>query len=268
MKIVTAVNESDTYLHFIPTVSQTWQKMFGYKMALGFITDRDENDPLVKEMGEYADVTLFKPISEVPTGNQAKITRMYLATLFEDDTSILMDLDMYMLNKSIFEGWMSEMEEDKILTIGSNAYLDSPSEGKFPMCYVMGKGKLFKGVVNPENKAYEDLLSTWCSIKDPIDNKESINQPHNKFSDESLLRYIIERNDKMETFKHFYREDFVGMRATKRIDRWPSMNYSIKELFSGNYIDAAPERPINYGKMIPIFEYLELDMDRIKFKNK
>jgi len=268
MRIITAVNESDTYMHFIPTVTQAWKKMFGFDSTIAFVTERGEDDPLVQEMGEYTEVILFKPFSDgVPTGNQAKILRMYLASETEGDV-IIVDLDMYMLSKSVFENWLSELESDKILTIGSNAYDNSPSADKFPMCYTMGNGKLFKKVINPDNKSYEDLLSSWCSVSNPIDSKESINQPHSNFSDESLLRYLIQSTENTDLFKHFHRDDFVGMTATKRIDRYPSMNFTIKELYSGNYIDCAPSRPIDYNKMIPIFQYLELDMNRIKFKNK
>jgi len=144
MRIITAVNESDTYIHFIPTVTQSWKKMFGFDSTIAFVTERGEDDALVQEMREYGEVILFEPLyRNVPTGNQAKISRMYLASDTEDDL-IIVDLDMYMLNKTIFEEWMSELESDKILTIGSNAYNGSTSEGKFPMCYTMGNGTIFK----------------------------------------------------------------------------------------------------------------------------
>jgi len=69
-------------------------------------------------------------------------------------------------------------------------------------------------------------LSSWCSIVDnTIDGKESINQSHSNFSDESLLRYLIKETKSEDLFKHFHREDFVGMRATKRIDRYTNMNF-------------------------------------------
>lgn len=267
MKIITAVNESDVYIHFIPSVTQSWNEMFGFDSIIAFVTEREESDPLVMEMREYSEVILYKPIEGVPTGNQAKVCRMYLASESEEDV-IIVDLDMYMLNKPVFENWLSELEEGKILTIGYNAYIGSPSEEKFPMCYTMGNGKLFKESINPDSMSYTDLLLSWCSIKNPIDGKESLNQPHSNFSDESLYRYLIEKTNTKDLYKHFHRDDFVGMRATKRIDRYPSMNYSIKDLFSGNYIDCAPTRPIDYNKMIPIFEHLNIDMNRIKFKNK
>ena len=267
MRVITAVNESDTYIHFIPSVTQAWESMFGFKTTIAFVTERDEEDLLVKEMREYAEVILFKPISNIPTGNQAKVSRMYLASKSDDDI-IIVDLDMYMLNKNVFESWMSEMQDDKILTVGYNAYINSPAEGKFPMCYTMGNGKLFKKTINPESKSYEELLNSWCDLEDKVDGKESLNQPHSNFSDESLYRYLVEKTDTKDLYKHHHRDDFVGMRATKRIDRFPNMQYSIKELFSGNYIDCAPLRPIVYDKMIPIFEYLDIDMNRIKFKNK
>ena len=45
MRVITAVNESDTYMHFIPTVTQAWAKMFGFHTTIAFVTERDNEDP-------------------------------------------------------------------------------------------------------------------------------------------------------------------------------------------------------------------------------
>lgn len=257
VRIITATNDSATYIHFWPTIAAAWKNMFGFPATIGYVTNNSEDSLIVKQMKKCGEVELFKPIKNIPGGNQAKVTRMWLSTQYPDEHCIIVDLDMYMLNKKFFEEkWLSQLDDSHILAIGKNAYNGSPSEGKFPMCYTMGKGDLFKKILNPENLGYKELLLSWGKTK-VIDGKEKITNEFNKFSDESLLRSIIQQGGFNNKIKHIPREDFSGMRAQRRIDR---INFSIdiQKLYSGYYIDCAPERPLVLEKMAPIFEYLGL----------
>ena len=64
-RIITTTNENDTYLPFWPTMAQHWKNFCGFgNVTLGFITERDETDPLVEEMRQYGEVILIKPIEK------------------------------------------------------------------------------------------------------------------------------------------------------------------------------------------------------------
>jgi len=253
--IISAVNDNNKYMSFITTVSQMWFNITGKKMVLGFITNRDKSDKKIIELREKVDLRIFKPINHIPSPNQAKVTRMYLATQIVGK-SMLVDLDMYVLNDKVLE-WCKSYKEKKITTIGSNAYYNSPSTGKFPMCYTIGDGYIFKSIVNSNNYDYEKLLNSWCNIKTPIDYKEQISNNPNKFSDESLLRCLIKETNNEKNIINIFREDFVGMTAMKRIDR-VNMKYDKQKLYDGYYVDCAPNRPLIEDEMTEIFDYLKI----------
>lgn len=249
-KIITSTNESNTYIQFWPTVAELW-KNYGYEPILAFITNRNKNDELVKNLEKFGKVELFKPINKINSGNQAKITRLYLSTI-QNCICTIVDIDAYLLNINEFNKWIKNYESDKLLAIGGNAYLKSPEEGKFPMMYTTAHSEIFKKI-NPNNNSYNDLLNSW-NLK-LIDNKENIFNEHNQFSDESLLRALIIKH-KIK-INNINRDDFVGMKATKRLDRanWKIDSDKLKSNF---YIDCCPDRPLDKKKMKPVFEHLNL----------
>ena len=95
-KIITTVNENETYLNFLPLMSAAWQKIAGLKPVIGFITDRDEDDPLVQKAMEYGEVHLFEPLYGINQGVQAKVTRLFLASedADKDENRMIVDVDM------------------------------------------------------------------------------------------------------------------------------------------------------------------------------
>ena len=251
--IVTTTNESKDYIQFWPSMAKSWSNR-GYNVALGFVTNRNENDPLVKELKKYGRVILYKPIPGIDAGNQAKVTRLHLATSYEKFT--IADIDCYLLSHKVFKRWLSEYEPDKILAIGHNAYLGSDDEGKFPMIFTTGNGKVLSSIINPSNFNYNELLRSWIGLK-IVDAKEDLSLPLYEFSDESLLRALIQRSGQNK-IKKIARNDFVGMRAQRRIDR---TNWQINKskLKTGHYIDCCPHRPIQFKKLSAIFSHLNID---------
>jgi hypothetical protein len=106
-RIITTTNENDTYLPFWPTMAQHWKNFCGFgNVTLGFITERDETDPLVEEMRQYGEVILIKPIEKIDVGIQSKVSRMYLASERNNENCIIADIDMYILNKNyLWDNW-------------------------------------------------------------------------------------------------------------------------------------------------------------------
>jgi len=256
-RIISAVDDNNKYMSFIPSVSEMWKNITGKKMILGFITNKKDTDPIILKLKEIVELIVFKPIDNIPTGNQAKSTRMYIASTLKDEKFMITDLDLYILNIKEMEKWLLNFDINKITTIGANAYFNSPENGKFPMCYTFGVGDILSNIINHQKMNYYDLFNSWKIIKHPIDNKEQISLPHHRFSDESLLRYLIVRNNKTDIINHIYREDFIGMTATKRIDR-SNMIYDENKLHSDYYIDCSPERPLNIENMQKILNYLKI----------
>ena len=221
MHVITTTNEIETYYSFLPSSYQAWKKMFpDCVYVLGFISDRDENDPFVQKVKKHCDKFYhFKRLKGVHSGTQAKTTRMYLSTLFEKETCTIADIDYYLLNKK----WFSEkikpsMEDRKFVTVGNNGYLGTPHAGKWQMCMTSAPSDIFKTILNYDNlDSYESWFDSFRKIKGPIDNKESVENNYNSFSDESLFRYIVMRHPEQEFIKKTWikedREDFKHLES-------------------------------------------------------
>ena len=216
-RFVYSTDENPEYMNSWPLVSMVTKKIFGCKVSLAFITNRNEDELIVK-MRKFGEVFLFKTIDGIPVGNQAKASRMFLATLYPEEICVINDVDLLPLQKDFLVGLLDGLPDDYLVTVGRNAYHNSLEEGKFPMIYTSAKGKIFKEIINPNNLGYIDTLGQWMHTN-VIDHKEAISKPFTVFSDESLLRALIYSWKNKHRVVYLDRPDFVGMRETRRIDR-------------------------------------------------
>jgi hypothetical protein len=277
-RIITTTNENDTYIQFWPTMAQNWRNFCGMeKITLGFITEREDDDPLVIEMRKYGEVILIKPLNGIDNGVQAKVTRLYLSTQYPDDYCLIADIDMYVLNSDfVWDHWFSKIEENKLLAIGGNSGCYTGEHvGHFPMAFTTAKSNIWKEVINKENLSYEDLLNSWKGMN-VFRAAESTSNKFGAFSDESLLRGLIGLWDNYNNrlafnhpkVKHTQRDDWRGCIAVRRIDRikW---GIDINNLNNGYYIDSQPVRPFNNNidKLKPILNYLGIEENNWILKN-
>ena len=200
-KIITAINENDTYTGFIPLMSLAWQKLTQIEPVIGFVTFRNENDEFVKKIKKFGDVRLFEPIDNIDSGIQAKITRMYLASSkeFFEENCMIVDVDMIPLSKDVM-GVFEEAPENHLVKWGYDhpAFNEgTPDYGKWPMDRTTASGKIFNDIINPLNLEYRELLKSWGGCKKH--GKEDVTLPFNMFSDESLLRLLYENWGERET---------------------------------------------------------------------
>lgn len=260
-RFVYSTDENPEYMNSWPLVAQVTKKIFGCKVSLAFITNKNKDDELVKKMKNFGEVFLFKTINGIPVGNQAKVSRMYVSTFYPKEICVVNDVDLLPLQKDFLMRLLENIPNDHMAAIGRNAYDNSLEAGKFPMIYTSAMGKTFKEIINPNNLNYEDTLKQWINLR-VIDRKESINNPHSSFSDESLLRALIYLWKDKNRVVYLDRPDFVGMRATKRIDR---ANWSIDENILNNrgYIDAHLPKPLRIDMLFPILAHFNLEIGEI-----
>ena len=194
---------------------------------------------------------------------------MYLSTLFENNICLITDIDYYLLNKDWFlEKIKQTIENGKFTTIGNNGYYNTTESGKWPMYYNISPSNIFKKIINPDNLDYTSWLNLYKNIKDQIDGKESILNKFNKFSDESLLRYIVVRHRDQEFIKKIWikqdLEDFVRLKSGRRVDRgWWGHSCIPDKMKSGHYVDCFPIRPFNkrtLRHLRPVLDFLQLDV--------
>lgn len=260
-RFIYSTDENPNYIYSWPLVSKVTKKIFDCDVSLAFITDRCDDDKLVDRMKEFGNVHLFKTMCSIPIGNQAKVSRMYTATLYPEEVCVLNDVDLLPLQKDFLINLLHIVPDDCLAAIGRNAYDNSAEAGKFPMIYTSAKGKIFNEIINKNNLPYEETLNQWVDIK-IIDYKESINGQHYNFSDESLLRALIHLWDNKNKVVYLDRNDFVGMRATKRIDR-ANWRINQKALNENYYIDAHLPKPLNVDMLLPVLEHFNISKEEI-----
>ena len=241
-RFIVSTNENDNYIYCWPLVAQVTKKLFNCEISLAFITDRKENDNLVNYFRTFGDVVLYPLIDNIPSGNQAKVSRMFLSSVCENETCCINDVDILPLQSEFILNNIKDISDDKMIQVGANAYFNTKDHGKCPMIYTVAKSSVFRECINPLKLSYEDLLKSWMGIK-KFDSMESIENSPENFSDESLLRVLINRWVNKKNVCHIHR-NFKNHKAIERIDR---IDWKINrnKLMSGWYIDAHLPRPLS-----------------------
>lgn len=197
-RVIVSTDDSN-FKEFWPVVSMAWKKFFpGVELHCAFVSSRKGDDPTVVQMKSHGHVHLFPVIDGVPTASQGKMSRLILASTFAEDVCLIDDIDSIPLQSNYINQIFSQDITKKIhdgflMALGANVYHHTDDSGKFPMGYITAKGDTFKKIINPHEQSIYDLYEGWKENR--IDGKESVlNTPIEKFSDESLLRYLIKQN--------------------------------------------------------------------------
>lgn len=256
-RIVTSTDENPLYLDFWKIQILAHKKFFPEKkLTIAFLTNRTQEDELVQEMiNSGIDVQLYKPIDGLPQGNHAKVLRYICASQYENEVCCITDIDTIPLQNEYLTRQTNLREPNKLLCIGAEVYKNTPHYGKFPAHHMTAEGKLFKQLFNPNNLNYEESLKSISDFK-KYDFKESIVNSRHGFSDESLIRVLIEINN--VPVHHVSRNIDI---YNDWIDRsWWKIDD--EKLNSGDYIESNLLRP--YGQHIlqikPIVDFLNNEL--------
>lgn len=266
-RVIVSSDESH-FKDFWPIVTKSWNKFFpDKKVCLAFVTNRDENDPLVLNLKKWGEVYLFPIQENIPTANQAKMYRHILAGQFDNDVCMIEDIDTIPLQTNFINRILSYRKENHLLRVGSEVYKGTPDEGKFPTSNLTAESNVFKKLVNPKNLNYEELFKSWINVN-VFDKKESVNNffgKNSEFSDESLMRVLI----------NTYSPNGDNICEIERnvdikkdwVDRswWKIEEYKLK---NNDYVICNFLRPISlhYNQCEPIFKYIFND-DTISKEN-
>jgi hypothetical protein len=254
-------SDDSHFIDFWPIVCKSWEKYFPkVKISLAFVTDRIEDDDLIKRIKKYGDVHLFPIVGGIPTPNLAKMARHILAGRFGQEICMIEDIDTIPLQQNFVIDRLSKREVGKLLFIGREVYKgNGTDEGKFPISNITGESFLFQKIVNPHNLSDEDLFKSWCGIK-VFDHKESIdNIPDlsgwKGFSDESLWRVLL-HNHGLDEEQYCFIERGVDIHKYW-IDRsWWVIEQNM--LVNDKYVLCNFLRPFgdNYHLIEPIVKYI------------
>jgi hypothetical protein len=192
-KIISSINENHLYTSFLPIFYESWRKITDADLEIAFITNLDYEDDYIKCLSKIFNLHIFHPIKGVDIGVQTKVTRMILASGFDKNVCLLSDIDMIPLSDSFIKIFES-IPEDHFVKFGYDhkAYSKDTSDyGKFPMDKTVCRGDVLKEIINPRKLLYTDLIKSWFKRR-IFDDKESLNNKFENFSDESLLRSLHE----------------------------------------------------------------------------
>jgi len=200
-------------------------------------------------MRKYGEVYLYPPVEGIPAGNQAKMARFFLASMYGDDVCMVNDIDTAPLSTPYFDRVLSQYQPGKLLAVGAEVYAGTPHEGKFPIGEITATGELFKQLINPKGYDFFTFINSFKSIN-VYDHKEDISG--SEFSDESLLRVLIERSN--VDVVHARRDVDV---SAEWVDRsfW---NLDIEKLHSEGYVLVNFLRPLmpHFEEIKPIIDYI------------
>lgn len=269
MNFVISSNDNPTYIGFLSVICDYYKKL-GHQVHVAYLSKNEVPDI------NCDSILRIDPIDGYDSGIQAKLARTYLACNLKNEIYTLLDVDQIVINLN----WLSNLveknknkllsEENDLIAIGANGYLNTTESGKWPLYFTSGLPSGFRKLFDiNRDHSFEDLLIKYSLVNDSIDGKEITKNKFESFSDESLFRYCAIKN-KLKLI-HEDIPDFHEMRSKRRIDRvdWVmSMSgnpfyglgfWNQKELDSnqkqmimdGFFIDSFPARPYeNHKKLI------------------
>ena len=202
-KIISAVNHNPDYINFVPLAAKAWGKFYGKKLTLAYVRFGDEkiDEQNLNNLKEYCDgIHTFNRIEGIDYGVQSKVSRMYIASLYESSYNLIVDIDMIPLD-GYFAFLLRDADESSIVkwNYDYSVYQTPDTIGKWPMDKTSAYGKTFKNIINKKNLDYEDLLKSWTGFKQ--DARSNIFAGWNNFSDESLLRCLWDQWDNKKDYK-------------------------------------------------------------------
>ena len=265
--IITSTDENPLYYTFLPTIYQMWKNHIpDCHIVVGYIGNKTTDDKFVRRLGTFCDeLVSFPHIENMHPGCQAKPTRLFLAATHTDGICTVVDIDQYLLNFDWFKQKISPaLNNEKFVSIGHNHYFGTPHIGKFPMSFTTAPGSIWQRIVNRDNLEYLQWFNYMSNLPNLIDNKENPQNTFDRFSDESLLRYLLERHPDQDFIKSVWvkqeREDTKRMKCSRRVDRGYWYEFKQELLAKNYYIDSQPLRPFNkhFNYLLPLLNYMDI----------
>ncbi len=222
-RVILSTDNNPMYIQFWDLIAKTWYERIGIKPTLALIAEKNIT---VDEI--LGDVIRFEPIPGIPTSLYAQVIRLLLPIIFEEEGCIISDIDMMPLNKKYFIDLVNDVPDDNFIVYRNKAYLYG---NRYPMCYVAGKGKVFKQIFQIQTiNQIPELVKLW----------HSLNLGWN--TDEVLLYYYLNNWNEFQT-----KCTMLNHAVQPRIDR-DKWGYDTELIKLNYYIDAHLPRPYNEHK--------------------
>lgn len=253
-KIVLSSNEDRRYFGFWKYVAQAYKKMFPeVEVCLALLTNRKEDDPVIKELREYGTVKLYEPVSWLPEFGQAKMIRFLMASEMGEAVCYIDDVDLFPLSKEFITDKTDKRPKDHLLCVGGEVY---GNNGCYPLSQLTSEGYNFKKVFNPNNLDYENLMEWYYFTPVMFDVRENIGIINNfakdlYFSDERLIRRL-RQSAGVPVFEQ-PRGYANYLEATLDRAKW---ELNEMKLYEDKYVNAHCSRPADPRELEPLLDYI------------
>jgi hypothetical protein len=237
MKLGTVLTASDLnplYCEFIPPFIKVWKKLFPEVDVVVVLVANDIPDAL-KEYS--ANIRISKPIEGIHSAFQAQCIRMlYPRHIERDEGVIISDMDMFPMNRSYYENYISSLSDDMFI-----AYRDVCLPGEIPMCYNIAHPSIWRAVFG--EKSDEETLKEWYN---PIYDGKHGGKGWN--TDQIIL---IKKYNEYSGSKRILNDKITGFRRLDRGSRvFSNMDALKNDISSGVYSDYHCWRPYSAYKDI------------------
>ncbi len=257
-RVLVSCDDNPAFYGYWPLVGQAWKKLFPeIEVQLIFVTNRKPEDSLICEYRRWGNVSILPELKCIPTANQGKLGRIYAASTFGKEVVMVNDIDMLPLQRAYYLDKLKYRKSGELLTIGSDYYVGTPHEGKFPMVYTTAEGDVWKRLVNPRGGSWGEWLGSLKTIR-MADDIEDPFKPPNQFSDKSLLRALyMKRRAEEITIRRADVKPYITNIYSNTISR-PHWHLDLEKLNRGEYIQSHMWRPLegNKDKLKPMADYL------------
>jgi hypothetical protein len=231
-RVILSTNDNANYKEFWPDVAVWWRKLIGIqKITLAVIG----NEIKLEKIDQDTDILYFPEIQGVPTGRHAQLIRLLLPALYPDEGCIISDIDMMPISKFFLKELAEYLPDNEFIVYRRygdyyrNNKIDRTYE-RYPMCYVAGKGNVFREIFRVTNKAdIERKIASWRSIR-------------SEWLDEILLYKAVQQ------WKHFNAQCTCGDIEIYERSINRELKFGLDLLKSGYYIDCNLPRPYSVYK--------------------
>jgi len=271
---ITCVNEKRDYLEHLPIVSDMW-KSLGVKVLIGRIKQTENHIELFDNLHIYragaypsgdsrlllSDFMCFKRFDSIDSGIQAKITRMWIASITQGNNMIV-DADMIPLHSGIINCYKIA-PEDHLVKFGCEhpVFSRRPDFDKWPMHQTAARNTTFKEIINPFGYDYSGWIN-WLSSESFPDDRANVTNGFSNFSDESLLKCLYDRwsHGNSRTTKIKRTEVSIGMNSHEVYGRICRVfNPSTEGIDVSKYFEVHGPRPFldHLDWYQPIVDYIK-----------
>lgn len=257
-RVILSSNDNPKFIDFWPLIAKSWRQLFGdIEVWLALVAPFNRFD--MKYISQHGYVERYDPVRHVPTSNQAKVARYFLAAAWGDKSiNMTSDLDLMPLQTTYLHSLLQQRPPGHLLTVGSELYTGA-EVGKFPAGYLTAESSVWRRLVNPMHYYWHDFVHSFVGFR-VIDHKEDIcrtvhHEDPDCFSDESLLRALLTLKLNAVPVFHAARGfDPYTVRALCRSD-W---KFDPKKLADGTYVEAHLPRPLTeHGdKLQPLLNHI------------